>query len=398
MKKMLFAIGVCASMLVQGQDLILDDNTIPLDENTPLTINPNSGDIVVSSENGNLVCVDNSQANAPTLTLSTNPTTFTSSSTNVTVSWSVSGADTCFASNAWSGAKSSSGSNNSEVLSNVTQTSIYELTCSNSFGSVQKSAVVAKTGTITNPTPLTLSMSASPTSVIAGGQATISWTLGNVASGATCTASGAWSGSKAAQTGNNTEVVNSITPPATFTLSCQNPGTNAVVRQVTVNSQGSAQCSSQPPIALVEQTAPNTFQDGTNNIPWGEATGVTVRYGLSKFKYSALDFVSPSGNLTKKVFFENGRPADGGPANYTVAISECPGDFSVHLNQNFCKVSGSTPTLRWTTDPAVSSRCTLEKNKQYYLNIVHSLDEANGYTNSICPDAAECGVLFSELF
>ena len=398
MKKMLFAIGVCASMLVQGQDLILDDNTIPLDSNTPLTINPNTGDIVVSSENGNLQCVDGSQANAPTLTLSTNPETFTSSSTNVTVSWNVTGADTCVAGNAWSGTKNANNGPHSEILNNVTQTSIYELTCSNSFGSTQKSAVVAKTGTVTNPTPLTLSMSANPSAVQAGGQSTISWNLGNVAAGATCTASGAWSGSKAANSGANSEVVNSITPPATFTLSCQNPGTNAVVRQVTVSSQGSAECASQPPIALVEQTTPDTFADGTNNIPWGSATGVTVRYGLSKFKYSALDFVTPTTNLTKKVFFENGRPADGGPSNYTVVISECPGDFSVHLNQNFCKVTGSTPTLRWTTDPSITSRCTLEKGKQYYLNIVHSLDEASGYTNSICPDNAECGVLFSELF
>ena len=398
MKKMLFVIGVCASMLVQGQDLILDNNRITLDSTTPLTIDPDTGDIVVRSDDGNLVCVDDSQANAPTLSLSATPETFTSSSTNVTVSWTVNDADTCTATNAWGGAKTATDGSHNQQITNVTQTSIYELTCANSFGSVQKSAVVAKTGTVTNPTPPVLSMSANPTSVLAGGQSTISWTLSNAASDATCTASGAWSGAKTSSNGTHNESVTVANPPATYTLTCQNPGANAVQRQVTISSQGSAECVNQPPIALVEQTDPNTFQDGTNNIPWGDATGVTVRYGLSKFKYSALDFTTPNSTLTKKVFFENGRPSDGGPANYTVTISECPGDFAVHLNQDFCKVSGATPTLRWTTDPNVTFRCNLEPGKQYYLNIVHSLDEASGYTNSVCPDASECGVLFSELF
>jgi len=395
MKKMLFAIGVCASMLVQGQDLILDNNTIPLDPTAGLTIDPETGDIVVRSNNGSLVCIDDSQANAPQLTLSASPETFSTSATTAVVTWQVSGADSCTASNAWNGSKTSDDGTYNQNVS-ITQTSIFELTCSNAFGSVQKSAVSAKTGTVTSPTAPTLSMSASPTSVQPSGSSTISWNLGNVQAGATCTASGDWLGARSAQAGNNSLLVTDINPPATFALSCQNPGSSAATSQVIVGIQGSSECSNQPaPAGLIEQRDPESFED--TGIIWDVTIGNTGGYRLIRDQYSALDFVSPSGNSSKRIFFENGTPNNGPPANYTIAISECPGDFNTHLNQTRCKRSGQTPSLSWTTDPAnANNRCLLEKNKQYYLNIIHSLDPP--YTNSVCSSASGCSVLFQQGF
>ena len=85
-------------------------------------------------------------------------------------------------------------------------------------------------------------MSLSPASVTVGSQATLSWT----AYGATsCTASGAWSGSQAAQ-GNQT-ITTSTVGTQTYSLSCDSPlGTGSNQVSLTVNAQSSSSSSSAP--------------------------------------------------------------------------------------------------------------------------------------------------------
>ena len=152
-------------------------------------------------------------------------------------------------------------------------------------------------------------------------------------------------------------------------------------------------------IPLIRDFVVDEFED-SSGLLWGQATGVSNIFALTKNQYSAQSFDAPVGALTKRVIFENGRPSEGGIASYTATISTCPGDFTTHLNQDFCKVTGQTPTLRWTTDPNTANfRCLLQEGATYYLNIVHSVDEASDYTVSDCGGQfATCGVLFAEIF
>ena len=196
---------------------------------------------------------------------------------------------------------------------------------------------------------------------------------------------------------NTAKSINGITQDTTFTMNCQRPGVATVYSEsLTVKVKGP--CSALPPINIVRQNNPDEFFDLTM-LPFGSATGVTARFSLFKNNYSALQFTAPAQVLTKKLFFESGRPDDGGPAPYTVVISQCPGDFTESLGSG-CKVSGVTPTLRWTTDPNLASnfRCLLNPGEDYYINIVHSLDEGSGYEVTNCNSTARCGVLFAELF
>jgi hypothetical protein len=82
------------------------------------------------------------------------------------------------------------------------------------------------------PSLPTVTMTALPTKINVGESARIDWSSTNATA---CTASGAWSGSKAA-TGN--EVIGSLTTQSTFNLECTGPGGSATAKvTVDVSSQ-----------------------------------------------------------------------------------------------------------------------------------------------------------------
>jgi hypothetical protein len=153
----------------------------------------------------------------PTVSISANPTSVTSGSAS-TLTWSSTNATACTASGAWSGSKSLSGSASTGTLTNASNT--FTLTCDGSGGSANQSVVV--TTTPVTPTAPTVSLSANPTSVTRGDSTVLTWSSTDATS---CTASGAWSGSKSlsgsASTGNLTSASN------TFTLTCNGDGGSA---------------------------------------------------------------------------------------------------------------------------------------------------------------------------
>ncbi len=122
---------------------------------------------------------------APTLTLTGSPTSITAGG-NSTLNWTSRNATSCTASGSWSGTKSTTGSS----TISPTTTRSYALSCRGTGGSISRSVTV--TVTAAAPTP-TLTLVASPISVVVGGRSTLSWNSQNAT---TCTASGAWSGSK----------------------------------------------------------------------------------------------------------------------------------------------------------------------------------------------------------
>ncbi|MCB9819462.1 hypothetical protein H6789_02030 [Candidatus Nomurabacteria bacterium] len=77
-----------------------------------------------------------------------------------------------------------------------------------------------------------LTLTASPSTVASGGSSTLTWTTANVTS---CTASGAWSGSKTASGGSQN--VSNITSNSTYTLTCTGPN-GSVSRTATVTVSG----------------------------------------------------------------------------------------------------------------------------------------------------------------
>ena len=71
------------------------------------------------------------------------------------------------------------------------------------------------------PPPPTVSLSASPTSVISGGSTTLAWSSTNATA---CTASNGWSGAEAT---SGTQALNNLTTTTTYTLTCTGAGGSA---------------------------------------------------------------------------------------------------------------------------------------------------------------------------
>jgi len=157
----------------------------------------------------------------PGLALTATPDTITPGQTS-TLFWSSGGTTSCTASNGWSGAKPTAG--NQVVAPSTTTT--YTLTCSGPGGSVTSSATVV----VQSPPP-TVTLSANPTSILAGASSTLSWSSTNAAN---CTAFGIWA-SEGAKPTSGSELV-FPTQTATYSLSCTGPGgtaTGSAVVQVT---------------------------------------------------------------------------------------------------------------------------------------------------------------------
>lgn len=171
-----------------------------------------------------------SQSKSVTITVTAAPVkpsvTLTASSTNVaagtaiTLGWDASGTGplNCTASGGWTGTRAASG--NTSVTPTTTTT--YTLACSNSAGSDSKSV------TVTVGTPATTSLSASSTTIMEGDSTTLNWSSAGTGP-VTCSASGGWSGTKAASGSA------SVAPTATttYTLRCSN-AYGAQTRSITI--------------------------------------------------------------------------------------------------------------------------------------------------------------------
>lgn len=170
-----------------------------------------------------------------------------------TLTWNANNADACTASGAWSGSKGTSGS---LVINGIKATSTYTLACSSNGGSaVSQSVTVNVAQSVAAPT---VTVSAEPSTVAAGGSSVVSWTTSGAA---TCTASGGtggWAGSKAASGGSVS--ISPISASTTFTLSCTGTGGTAQ-GAATVNLEGA------PKVTLT--ASPTSVASGaTTTLTW----------------------------------------------------------------------------------------------------------------------------------
>jgi hypothetical protein len=180
---------------------------------------------------------------APTVSFSANPASVAYNGSS-TLTWSSSNATSCTASGAWSGTKATSGS---ETRGSLTASSTFILTCTGAGGSAGQSVTVT-----VDPAPLpTVTLTANPTSVAMNGSSMLTWSSSNATS---CSASGAWSGSKAL---TGSQSVGPLTQDSTFTLSCTGAGgtTSRPVTVAVVAADGTADLS---------WVAPTTNEDGSS--------------------------------------------------------------------------------------------------------------------------------------
>ncbi len=178
-----------------------------------------------SGQNGTVIdsetiFVSSESPDAPTTSLTADPTTIVISGTS-DLTWSSTNADSC------SGVNFSTGdatSGNTTVSLSVTTT--YTVVCTNEDGLSDSSATV----TITNPVNPTLSIGANPTTVRSGNQSTITWSASDVD---TCSITGP--GGFSFSTLSGSSLSGPITQKSTYNITCQAEGIPDVSDSVVVN-------------------------------------------------------------------------------------------------------------------------------------------------------------------
>jgi hypothetical protein len=209
-------------------------------------------------------------------------------------------ATSCTASGAWSGSKSTAGSISTGPLS---ITSTYRLDCTGSSGTGSASV------TITVVPPPAVTLSASPDTVLVGGVSTLTWDSLNATS---CSASGAWSGSRALSGSESTSALDTASA-YTYTLTCSGLGgtgvASATVTTVTPSPPPTITLAASP--ASISAGQSTTLNWSTTNADTCSATGgwsgpkeTSASYGTGALDTTStyeLDCSGPGGTVTNSV-------------------------------------------------------------------------------------------------
>ncbi|MCB1603950.1 MAG: hypothetical protein R3F25_07850 [Gammaproteobacteria bacterium] len=422
-------LNVAMPTIAQDVNLSYSDGnvTLPLDTNSSMTVDPVSGDINVvtsfSSEDiGNELGLQPT-GSAPVIDFTITENNTTSADVSATVS---NDAVYCNKTVAWSGLTQSNPPVSyvtSVVENGVTDNGTYTLTCANTFGKTTNSGVVDN---IVVVNPATLTLSANPTSVTSGQSSTLTWVIGN--NPTSCTKSGDWpdNGVMPAQditNGTHQQVITNITQSMSFSMICSNTAGSSGTKVASVTVSGGTgstwpSCAGSAAsilggaedrsiLATFAGVSPGTYNgkyeeifNTTNPVAFPGDVGLTMYLSITRNQYVAAQF--NSGTPGRYARYSLNPPGnDQGPLSSatTITISECPGDFNVHLGQSTCKSNGSaTGSLYWSDMPDANPSlfCKIDRNKTYYLNIVHSNDTVNNYQVSGCDSSnSYCGLIMT---
>jgi hypothetical protein len=250
----------------------------------------------------------------PTVMLAASPTSLASGDA-AELTWSSTNATSCTASAGWSGTKATSGSASTGALSATTS---YTLTCSGAAGTTPAAATVT-VSVIPKPSVI---LTANPTSVSSGSASTLTWSSMNASS---CTASEAWSGTKATSGSAST---GALTVASTYTLTCSGVGgsgaASAVVSITSANNFSVAPKYAALTLSQSQQfTAGGTATWTVDGIAGGNSSVGTI-------SASGL-YVPPSSAGTHTVVATSvANPTQSGSA--AVAVTDLSGVYTYHVD------------------------------------------------------------------
>jgi hypothetical protein len=282
---------------------------------------------------------------APTATLSANPTTVNSGgSTQLT--WSSTNATACTASGGWSGPKNTSGN---QTINNLTTSTTFSLQCSGAGGNSPVRSVTVTVNGTPPPAP-TLTFTGNPTSVTSGGSSMLTWSSTNATS---CTASGAWTGSRATSGSQN---LTNLTATGTYSLQCTGAGGNSPTRSVTIT------VTPVPAPTLTLSANPGTINSGQQSVlTWNSsnATACTASGGWTGTRN--LNGTETVGPLTQST-------------TYTLTCTGTGGSVSRNATVT---VNGGSESLRGSVDSSYVDR--FGDNRIYvYSGTVTTPDDYDG--------------------
>jgi len=249
---------------------------------------------------------------APTVTLGATPTTINAGAAS-DLDWSATNAGTCTASGSWNGAQPLSGSRSTGALAGNAS---YTLTCIGPGGTGSQTAAVTVIPAVGVPT---VNLTATPSNVLSGTAATLSWSSSNATA---CTASGGWSGSRATSgsfgTGN-------LVTATSYTLTCTGAGGSAS-QTVTVT------VTPPPPTVNVAANPASVVSGSVSNLTWSSSNATTCAASGGWSGARATSGTASTGPLTTTTSFTLACSGPGGTVNRSVTVSITGATASFGLN------------------------------------------------------------------
>jgi plastocyanin len=327
--------SACSASGAWGGSRSVNGSTIvgPLNTNVTFTLNcTGPGGQATASQSINVV----QPQPAPTVSLSSAASSVLRGSA-ITLSWSSTNATSCTASGAWGGNRPLLGNSST---GNLSATSSFTLTCSGPGGTRSDNVTVQ----VLEPSAPTVSLAASRTSIDEGDSLTLNWSSTDTTS---CSASGAWSGSRAS---SGTSTVGPLTSSSTFTLSCSGDGGSAS-DSVTVDVTPTPV---DPPVVALNLASGSINAGETTTLSWSasNATGCTAAGAWSGSR-STTGSVSVSPNSTST--YSLTCTGDGGSdtASTTLNVSVQAPTLSFGSSEDLID-QGAGVTLSWSATDASS--------------------------------------------
>jgi len=216
---------------------------------------------------------------------------------------------------------------------------------------------------VPDPDPITLSLSANPSSVNVGESVEFTWSSTNAE---TCTTSGgnaAWAALDAGLSGsaNITMTLN----PSSFQMTCSATGLNSVSRSrnITVidpNGGGPTNC----PSPEVNSGEVITWADFWGGQAFPDQDTIEKSQRIDRNDYVAIEF--NTGNFNGIGRFKTIQVSSG---VRNVALAACPGMFTEDVPAACFQEQSNGQGLLWSTDGTYE--CNLNPNQTYYLNMTY---------------------------
>lgn len=267
----------------------------------------------------------------PSLTFTVTPASIVSGQ-SANLSWSSTRATSCTASGAWSGTKGLGGN---QSVSPAVGSHTYTLSCTGAGGTEGKSVML-----VVKP-PVTFTVT--PSTISLGDSATLDWSSSETTS---CTASGAWSGTKG--TSGNQSVTPATSTSVTYTLTCTGAGgtSNSISVTLAVAPQ------------LTFTVTPNSINLGsTANLSWS-AQGASSCSASMVFCTAGNSCSSnDSGwNGTKATSGSESRtPSVAGTYTYTLTCNGGGGESSDTEYLSAFPAEGSVSTVRFNSPAGITT-------------------------------------------
>ena len=206
--------------------------------------------------------------------------------------------------------------------------------------------------------------------------------------------------------GNGQVIINAT--PNTYRLACSN-STATRTATVTITDQGSgpfypgnrnfpAGCNSTPVPGTTWQNNHFLYEDSWGTWP---GNGTSNTFNIVTNQWVAMWFATADSPSETGALRTNEAPGQGtsGTRVKMMKISECPGDFEDDVPGQTCRFDSpvNNGELRWESGDfagtGTSNRCTLQRNKAYYLNVIFG--EQDDPSDTTCK-SNDGGTVFSQ--